>query len=207
MYHSNEKTNPKQRPKHLLGTFIAYFFIMLLFFHAKDFITAAVTGKDSYALKLQAVETVQNGQQIWQLLRNGEYFSDVNPNDYALLDSSGNTDFKYCAFIYESRNLAHSAILTAMLVLVLLIVDNSKNHTPFTRKNAKRIKVIGYLQFLLAIVPGLIEFILKTAKFEYIYMHPRNESLYMLIIGFAILMIGKVFDRGVSLQEENDLIA
>ena len=60
---------------------------------------------------------------------------------------------------------------------------------------------------MLAIVPGLIEFILKTAKFEYIYMHPRSESLYMLIIGFAILMIGKVFDRGVSLQEENDLIA
>ena len=109
--------------------------------------------------------------------------------------------------MYEARNLAYSAILTAMIVLILLIADNSKNHTPFTQKNAKRIKVIGYLQFSLAVVPGLIEFILKIAKFEYIYLHPRTESLYMLVIGFVILMIGKIFDQGVRLQEENDLIA
>ena len=56
-------------------------------------------------------------------------------------------------------------------------------------------------------MPGLLEFILKAAKFEYLYLPPRIESLYMLVIGFAIFMIGKIFDRGVSLQEENDLIA
>ena len=190
-----------------LVTMVSTFFILLLLFHAKDFITAAVTGKDSYALKLQTVESTQSGQEIWQLFRNNEYFNDVNPNDYALLDKTGNTDLRYCALMYEARNLAYSAILTAMIVLILLIADNSKNHTPFTQKNAKRIKVIGYLQFSLAVVPGLIEFILKIAKFEYIYLHPRTESLYMLVIGFVILMIGKIFDQGVRLQEENDLIA
>lgn len=193
--------------RYYFSTMIAYFFIILLIFHARDFINAVRTDKYSYELKYQSVETTENGQEIWQLFRNNEYFNDVNPNDYALLDKTGNTDLKYCAIMYEARNLAYSAILTAMIVLVLLIAESSKNHTPFTRKNAKRIKAIGYLQFSLAIVPGLIEFILKSAKFEYIYLHPRIESLYMLVIGFVILMIGRIFTQGVSLQEENDLIA
>lgn len=197
----------KAVPRYYFSTMIAYFFIILLIFHARDFINAVRTDKYSYELKYQSVETTENGQEIWQLFRNGEYFADVNPNDYALLDSSGTTDLKYCALMYEARNLAYSAILTAMIVLVLLIAESSKHHTPFTRKNAKRIKAIGYLQFSLAIVPGLIEFILKSAKFEYIYLHPRIESLYMLVIGFVILMIGRIFTQGVSLQEENDLIA
>ncbi len=216
MYHSKKAATeqhaattkkPKRYSKQLIYSCIAQFFIILLIFHAKDFIFAAVTGKDSYALKHQTVGTVSDGQQIWQLFRNGEYLSDVNPNDYMLLDSSGNTDFKYCTIIHEARNLAYSVILTAMLVLVLLIADNSRDHTPFTKNNARRIKAIGYLQFSLAIVPGLLEFILKAAKFEYLYLPPRIESLYMLVIGFAIFMIGKIFDRGVSLQDENDLIA
>lgn len=204
-----KQVKPKKKipARHYLSTMIAYFFIMLLIFHARDFISAAVSGKDSYALKLRTVETTQNGQEVWQLFRNGEYAADVSPNDYALLDANGNTDLRYCAIMYEARNLAYSAILTAMIVLVLLIAENSKNYTPFTRKNAKRIKAIGYLQFSLAIVPGLIEFILKAAKFEYIYLPPRIESLYMLVIGFVILMIARIFDQGVSLQEENDLIA
>ena len=196
----------KASSRYYLDTFIAYFFIMLLVFHTRDFINAVRTDKYSYELKYQSVETT-NGQEAWQLFRNGEYFNDVNPNDYNLLDSNGNTDIKYCAIIYETRGLVFSAILTAMIILVLMIAANSRNYTPFTRKNAKRIKAIGYLQFSLAIVPGLIEDIMKSLKFEYIYLHPRIESLYMLVIGFVILMIGKIFNQGVSLQEENDLIA
>lgn len=196
----------KASSRYYLDTFIAYFFIMLLFFHTRDFINAVRTDKYSYELKYQSVETT-NGQEAWQLFRNSEYFNDVNPNDYNLLDSNGNTDIKYCAIIYETRGLVFSAILTAMIILVLMIAANSRNYTPFTRKNAKRIKAIGYLQFSLAIVPGLIECIMKSLKFEYIYLHPRIESLYMLVIGFVILMISKIFNQGVELQEENDLIA
>ena len=139
---------PKQRPKHLLSTFIAYFFIMLLVFHTRDFLTAIVKDQYSYELKYQSVET-----------------------------TNGNTDIKYCAIIYETRGLVFSAILTAMIILVLMIAANSRNYTPFTRKNAKRIKAIGYLQFSLAIVPGLIECIMKSLKFEYIYLHPRKYSI------------------------------
>ena len=193
--------------RNYLSTMIAYFFIILLIFHTRDFISAVRTGKYSYELKYQSVETAENGQEVWQLFRNGEYFNDVNPNDYNLLDENGNTDLKYCAIIYETRRLVFSAILTAMIVLVLTIAANSRNYTPFTRKNAKRIKAIGYLQFSLAIVPGMIEGIMKSLKFEYIYLHPRVESLYMLVIGFVIIMIGKIFNKGVELQEENDLIA
>ena len=202
-----QTTRSKKTPfRHYLSTGIAYFFIMLLFFHTKDFINAVRTDKYSYELKYQSVGTT-NGQEAWQLFRNGEYFNNVNPNDYNLLDSNGNTDIKYCAIIYETRGLVFSAILTAMIVLVLIIAASSKDNTPYTRKNAKRIKAIGYLQFSLAIVPGLIEDIMKSLKFEYIYLHPRIDSFYLLVIGFVILMISKIFNQGVSLQEENDLIA
>lgn len=201
---------PKKRPKHLVSTFIAYLFIMLLFFHTKDFITSIVKDQYSYELKFQQVETEREDEKspkVWQLYRNGEFFKFVNSSDYNMPDRSGNIDLKYSVIVYEAKGLAYSAILTAMLVLVLIIAGSCKEHTPFTRSNANRIKIIAFLQFSLAIAPGLLEFIMKSVKYEYSYVSPRIESLYMLIIGFAILMIGKVFDRGVSLQEENDLIA
>lgn len=65
---------------------------------------------------------------------------------------------------------------------------------------------IAYL-FIMLLFFHTKDFIASIVKDQYSYVSPRIESLYMLIIGFAILMIGKVFDRGVSLQEENDLIA
>lgn len=200
---------PKRRPKHLLSILIAYIFIALLGFHTKDFFTAIIKDQDSYELRFQQPVNAEDEKapKVWQLYRNGEFLEFVSPNDYILQDKNGNIDLKYSAVIYEAKGLIYSAILTAMLVLVLVIAASCKEHTPFTRSNAKRIKAIAILQFSLAIVPGLFESIMKLAKYDYTLSPPHMESLYMLIIGFAILMIGKVFDRGVSLQEENDLIA
>ena len=218
MYHSKKATTeqhaaaakkPKQYAKHLLSILIAYIFIALLGFHTKDFFTAIIKDQDRYELRFQ--QPVNNEDEkapkVWQLCRNGEFLKFVSPNDYIMQDKNGNIDLKYSAVIYEAKGLIYSAILTAMLVLVLVIAGSCTKHTPFTRSNAKRIKAIGYLQFSLAIVPGLFEFIMKMAKYTYILSPPHIESLYMLIIGFAIFMIGKIFDHGVSLQEENDLIA
>ena len=95
-----------------------------------------------------------------------------------------------------------------MAVLMTLIVSSiASGTTPFTKANAKRIKAIGILQLSLTVVPGLVVFIMKMLRFDYIHANLEIESLYMFIIAFIIMVIGIVFDYGVKLQQDNDLIA
>lgn len=187
--------------------FFAYIFIILLMFAVKDFAEAAMSGKDTYDVRLTQIDTVDNGQEIWQLYVNGEYRKDIDINEYSLMDSEGNTDYKYCFLMDNAKGLAYAVILSAMVVLVLLIANSSAKGTPFVRANVRRIYAIGWLQLALAVVPGLVVFIMKFFRFEYSYMPINLNSVYMFLIAVVIMLIAQVFARGVELQEDSDSIA
>ena len=51
---------------------IALAIILLLLFQAKDFIVAAVSGNDSYDVRLVEEDTLKNGQQVYRLFKNNE---------------------------------------------------------------------------------------------------------------------------------------
>lgn len=205
---TNNKTEAK-RPDRLtvICSIFSCCFVMLLLFAVKDFIVAAVSDDISYEIRYEEQTGVDNGQRIYQLYRNGEYFKDVDINKYGLLDGNGNTDYKYCCLMDQAKELTYSAILAAMIILVILIVLSSTDGTPFTRANAKRIRAIGWLQFALAIAPGLVGFLMNFFKFEYASALMNQHSFYMLVLGFIIMLIAQVFDRGVRLQEDVDSIA
>ena len=71
----------------------------------------------------------------------------------------------------------------------------------------KRIRIIGILQLLLAIVPGMLAFVMKFIKFTYISTTLTLHDFYMFLIAFIIMMIAQIFDYGVKLQEDSDSIA
>lgn len=187
---------------------LSYMIMMLLLFQARDFIEAVFAKSDSYEIRYElAMDTVTNGQQVYKLYKNGEYMSDINPNQYERLDENGNMDIRYCVLMEEAKKLSYSLILGAMMLVVILIANSTGQGTPFTHENAKRIRLIGMLQFALAIVPGLVSFFMSFFKFEYAYAPLTLNGFYMFIIGFAIMVLAQVFDYGVKLQEDMDSIA
>jgi len=201
----------KKSKKHLVFqqvcAIIAVAIILLLLFQAKDFVVAAVSGDDSYDVRLEEAGKLENHQKVYQLFKNGEYYGDVDYNLYSLLDENGNTDYQYCHLISSARSLAFSVILGAMMLVVIVIVVSTSKGTPFTHKNANRIRLIGVLQFGLAIVPGLVKFLMTFFRFDYVSTPLTMEGFYMFVIGFAIMVIAQVFDHGVRLQEDIDSIA
>ena len=202
-YQSSEKSKKMVK----VCSLVAYFFVSLLLIGVKDFIGTAVASKDVYEVKYESELDVNNNQKLYRLYKDGEYYTDVDYNEFSLLDSNGNTDYKYCTMIMETKNLTYSMLLTAMMLIVIWIAYSTTKGTPFTRENVTRIRVIGILQLLLAILPGMIVFVMKFLKFEYVNASISIHSFYMFLISFIIMLIAQIFDYGVKLQEDSDSIA
>ena len=203
-----DRPEKKRLQRYHLVTGLATVIIILLLFQAEDFVKALIAKSDSYEIRYElAMDTVTNGQQVYKLYKNGEYMADVDPNQYERLDDNGNMDVRYCVLMEEAKRLTYSIILGAMMLVVMVIVGSTGMGSPFTHSNAKRIRLIGALQFALAIVPGLVTFLMSFFKFEYAYLPFTLNGFYMLVVGFAIMVIAQVFDYGVKLQEDVDLIA
>ena len=186
---------------------ISYVLTILLFFMAHDLIVTVVADSASYEVRYEAEETLENGQMVYRLYRDGEYMNDVDPNRYYLLDSEGNTDFRYCALTEDAGSLAYAAILGAMLMLVVRIIESTQRGTPFTKANVRRIRTISLLQLALAIVPGAVKLIMTLVRLDYASRTFSLNSFYMFIIAFIIAMIAQAFDYGVKLQDDSDSIA
>ena len=201
-----KKKNPTQKTFQICS-FIGYFFAVLLLFQVQYFIEALTTANDRYEIRHQQHIGVTNGQQIYSLHKDGEYKYDVDINVYGLLDENGNTDLRYCVLMEESSKLAYSGILCAMMIVIIQLIRNATTGSPFTHKNVNRIRLIGALQFALAVVPGLIVFLMHFFRFQYASLKFDQKSFFMFIVGFAIMVLAQVFDYGVKLQEDIDSIA
>lgn len=187
--------------------FLAYFFIMLLLFRIEDFIGTAISSQETFDVRYETEDTLSNNQKIYRLYKNGEYYMDVDYNEFSLLDDEGTMNYKYCALILEAKSLCYSILLSIMLVMGVLVAYSTTKGTPFTKENVKRIRIIGILQLLLAIVPGMLAFVMKFIKFTYISTTLTLHDFYMILIAFIIMMIAQIFDYGVKLQEDSDSIA
>ena len=186
---------------------IAFLIIFILLIQTKDFVTAALSKMDRFEVRLEEIKEVSNHQKTYQLFKNEEYYGDVDINFYGLMDENENTDYWYCHLIESARSLAFSVILGAMMIVVIIIVMSASKGTPFTHRNANRIRLIGALQFALAIVPGLVKFLMTFFRFEYVSTPLTLNGFFMFVVGFAIMVIAQVFDYGVKLQEDVDSIA
>lgn len=187
--------------------FFSFFLTFLLFTMVHDFVVTVVSQDVSYEVRYEQEETLDNGQMVYRLYKDGVYMEDVDPNKYYLLDSEGNTDFRYCMLIDNAADLSYAVILGAMLMLVIKIIDRTAAGTPFTKANVKRIRAISLLQLALAVVPGTVRLIMTIVRFSYASSTFSMSWLYMFIIAFVIAMIAQVFDYGVKLQEDSDSIA
>ncbi|MBR6018894.1 MAG: DUF2975 domain-containing protein [Lachnospiraceae bacterium] len=190
-----------------ISAIISVAIILILGARTKDFVRAVLSDGDNFEVRLEEDTDVTNHQQVYRLYKNNSYMGDIDYNRYSLLDKIGRTDIRYCVLIEEAKALTYSVLLGAMLIIAIVIAASSIDGTPFTKKNANRIRWIGVLQFGLAIVPGLVGFLMSFFRFEYTSLSFSVTQFYMFAIGVAIMILAQVFDHGVQLQEDVDSIA
>lgn len=183
------------------------FLVMILLFSLQDFFEDFFSKNEQYEIRYEMPFGITNGQHAYELFKDGEHKCDIDINAFNLLDENGNTDIRYCLLIQDAKNLCYVVILSAMLIVVIFIVNDTIEGAPFTHQNAKRIRLIGALQIALAILPGLVSFMMTFFKFAYVNLQLQWNDFYMLIIAFAIMTLAQVFDYGVKLQEDVDSIA
>ncbi|MBE5861917.1 MAG: DUF2975 domain-containing protein [Lachnospiraceae bacterium] len=186
---------------------LTFFLVMIMMFSLQDFFRDLTSKDATYEIRYEMPFGVTNGQHVYELFKNGEHVCDVDYNEFNLLDENGNQDIWYCLMIQDVRNLCYMVILSIMLIIVIIIVNDTIDGSPFNRPNVKRIRLIGALQIALAVVPGLVTIVMKFFKFEYASIQFQWTGFYMFIIAFAIMMLAQVFDYGVKLQEDVDSIA
>ena len=204
---NNEKNVNNKKKVIRISQFITYFIIAFMILQTFDFIEVVFSDKDAYEIRFEESIGVINHQKVFRLYRDGECVDDVDYNLYMQMDENGETDLKYCALMEQAKRVSYNLILSIMMFVVSLIASDAVNGSPFTHINARRLRIIGWLQFALALVPGLIVFTMHFFKFSYANLSMDVKSFYMFVIFFAIMVVAQVFDYGVKLQEDMDSIA
>ena len=197
----------KDRKKRYYKDFFSYMLIMIVLFTAWDLIKDIRTESSAYEVRYEADETFATRGNLYRLYINDKYCCDIDYNRYSITDDNGNTDYKYCTLINDASNLTYTIILCAMFFIVISIAENSYNGTPFTKKNIDLVKVISLLQLALAILPGLVRFVLSLVKFNYYSSSFDITTVDMIAIAFVIGLIAFIFRKGLALQEDVDSIA
>ncbi len=194
----------------------SYMIIMILIFQVIDFGKTLFSDPASYEIRYESPmggngessSGGMGGQMVYRLYRDGEDQCDVDINRYDLKDENGNTDLKYCFLMDEASTLSSVFLIGLMIYIVSRIAaEISGGSSPFTRRNVRYIRIIGVLQFALAIVPGTVRMLMSFFRFMYYSSTFTINSFFMFVIAFAIMTLAQVFDYGVKLQEDMDSIA
>ncbi|MGO5074059.1 DUF2975 domain-containing protein [Clostridium sporogenes] len=119
--------------------------------------------------------------------------------------------------LFAPKELFHniSSILASLLIIAvylviawnLLKIVYSIESNPFTLKNVKSFKIIGYLMIFLSIIDGIVNF-KKKSNFQIIgieYGSIKGSCILYLIVGLMALVLAEIFKKAVHIKDENDL--
>ena len=113
--------------------------------------------------------------------------------------------------IFVIMPLLLSMLFLGIVMILRKIIKSIKSGTPFTRVNAARIRAMGWLVMAAGPFWGILEYIyawmwlpkigIEGAK---IYIEP-DFRVFDIFAGLVIVVIGHVFQYGVSLCEDSEL--
>ena len=108
----------------------------------------------------------------------------------------GNIVVAFCLFIVQ---LAVAFMVFFMLYRIFAAI--SKEHTPFTAVNAKRMKQVAILVIIMGVINSIIEFVAQR-----LLASPEGYSIDLMwvVIAAVIYCIALIFDYGCQLQQQSD---
>ncbi|EPY2307061.1 DUF2975 domain-containing protein [Clostridium sporogenes] len=119
--------------------------------------------------------------------------------------------------IFASRELygnAYDLLVYLIISIIYLIISwyllkivSSIYSTPFTSKNVKSFKIIGYVMILLSIIDGIVNF-KKKSNLQIMstgYGSLKGSCIFYLILGLLSLVLAEILKKAVQIKDENDL--
>ena len=113
--------------------------------------------------------------------------------------------------IFVVMPLLLSMLFLGIMMILRKIIKSIRSGTPFTRENAARIRAMGWLVMAAGPFYGILEYIyawvwLPKVKIEgaLVEINPDLRVFY-IFAGLVIVVIGHVFQYGVSLREDSEL--
>ena len=104
------------------------------------------------------------------------------------------------------------ALLLLMIVMILRkIIRSIRSGTPFTRENSARIRALGWLVMAAGPFYGILEYIYARMWLPQVHIKGAvvtvdpDLHVFYIFAGLIILVIGHVFQYGVSLREDSEL--
>ncbi|MCR5154609.1 MAG: DUF2975 domain-containing protein [Lachnospiraceae bacterium] len=207
MENAAEKKKDRKSAKVYFAEFLSFVLVMIVVLKAVDVVRLICVDESEYEIKYEKLEDYPQAGQVYNLYIKGENKTQVDRNEYALLDKNGNTDYKYCHIMRVTNKFLYTALICAMLYLVIKIYMISCSGNPFTAGNIKLVRAICKLQIAVAFVPEIVRKTMSLIKFNYIYSVMEMERIYMIGIAIIICGIGYIFEKGLALKEDMDTIA
>ena len=113
--------------------------------------------------------------------------------------------------IFVVMPLLLSMLFLGIMMIMRKIIKSIKSGTPFTRENAARIRAMGWLVMAAGPFYGILEYIyalmwVPKLRIEGALVEAVPDfRVFYIFAGLLIVVIGHVFQYGVSLCEENEL--
>ena len=104
-----------------------------------------------------------------------------------------------------TNSLCSFVIFAELGLLALILLEIRKTGKPFSKRIIVKLRIMAAMLFAVGLIPS--HQTIPTSEVEYSVMLFDMHTILLLALGFTIGIISEVFVYGLSLQEDNDLIA
>ena len=104
-----------------------------------------------------------------------------------------------------TNSLCSFAIFTELGLLALILLEIHKTGKPFSKRIIVKLRIMAVMLFTVGLIPS--QQTIPTSEVEYSVMIYDMHNILLLALGVIIGILSEVFVYGLSLQEDNDMIA
>ena len=164
--------------------------------------------KDKSAFEITLKEDDVNNSQEYYLYIDGEEYATIDYNDYALYTFDGKNDYKTAAILEQFQFVCGSLLLSVITILLYrFFLTAMKEQGPFVKQSIITLRIISGLCFALALLPSLVTVIVRFVTYGQAECRIEPQNVFTFIISGVFFMISELFQYGVALQEDSNLIA
>ena len=104
-----------------------------------------------------------------------------------------------------TNSLCSFVIFAELGLLALILLEIHKTGKPFSKRIIAKLRIMAVMLFAIGLIPS--QQVISSSEADYSVMIFDMHNLLLVALGVIIGIISEIFVYGLSLQEDNDLIA